>query len=50
VPLLFWGSAIRSGHYEEFARVVDLAPTLAQVLSVTPLERLDGHVLTRALR
>jgi predicted AlkP superfamily pyrophosphatase or phosphodiesterase len=50
VPLLFWGPAFRAGHYEEFSRVVDIAPTLARVLGVSPLERLDGHVLTRALR
>jgi predicted AlkP superfamily pyrophosphatase or phosphodiesterase len=50
VPLLFWGAPFRSGHYDEFARVVDLAPTLARVLNVPPLQRLDGHVLTRALR
>jgi predicted AlkP superfamily pyrophosphatase or phosphodiesterase len=50
VPVLFWGSAIRPGHYDEFARVVDMAPTLAQLLGVTPLQRLDGHVLTRAVR
>jgi hypothetical protein len=30
--------------------VVDLAPTLARVVGVQPLERLDGHVLTKALR
>jgi predicted AlkP superfamily pyrophosphatase or phosphodiesterase len=50
VPLLLWGSAIRPGRYDEFARVVDLAPTLAKIVGVPPLERLDGHVLTRALR
>jgi predicted AlkP superfamily pyrophosphatase or phosphodiesterase len=50
VPLLFWGRPFRSGHYDEFARVVDLAPTLAAVLGVPPLERLDGHPLVRALR
>ena len=50
VPLLFWGSAVRAGHFDEFARVVDIAPTLAQVLGVPPLQRLDGHVLTHALR
>ena len=50
VPLLFWGSAFRVGHYDEFSRVVDIAPTLAHVLGVAPLERLDGHVLTRAVR
>src|SRR5690348_11706872 len=48
VPMLFWGSAIRTGHYDEFARVVDIAPTLAKIVGVPPLERLDGHVLTHA--
>ena len=50
VPLLFWGRGVRAGHYDEFARVVDIAPTLAHVLGIPPLERLDGHVLSRALR
>jgi len=50
VPLLFWGHGVRAGHYDEFARVVDIAPTLANVLGIPPLERLDGHVLSRALR
>ena len=50
VPVVFWGAAIRAGRYGEFARVVDIAPTIAHALGVPPLERLDGHVLTRALR
>ena len=50
VPLLFWGRAVRPGHYDEFARVVDLAPTLAGIIGVPPLEHLDGHILSRALR
>jgi len=50
VPLLFWGPAIRPGHYAEFARVVDIAPTLARIVGVPPLERLDGHVLSHAMR
>jgi predicted AlkP superfamily pyrophosphatase or phosphodiesterase len=50
VPLLFWGRAFKTGHYGEFARVVDLAPTLAAVVGVPPLERLDGHPLSRAMR
>lgn len=50
VPLLFWGSAFRAGHYSEFARVADIAPTFARILGIPPLERLDGHVLTHALR
>jgi predicted AlkP superfamily pyrophosphatase or phosphodiesterase len=50
VPVVFWGAGVRAGHYGEFARVVDIAPTIAHTLGVPPLERLDGHVLTRALR
>jgi arylsulfatase A-like enzyme len=50
VPLLLWGAPIRAGHYGELARVVDIAPTFAQVLGIPPLERLDGHALTSALR
>jgi hypothetical protein len=50
VPLLFWGQPFRAGHYDEFTRVVDLAPTLAAVLDIPPLERLDGHPLSHAIR
>lgn len=50
VPILFYGPSIRPGHYTETARVVDMAPTLAHILGVPPLERLDGRVLTHVLR
>lgn len=50
VPMIFYGAPFRAGKYGEFSRVVDMAPTLARVLRVEPLERLDGHVLKRALR
>lgn len=50
VPMIFYGTNIKPGRYGEFARVVDIAPTLAAVLNVTPLERLDGHVLQHAIR
>lgn len=50
VPVIFYGANINPGRYGEFARVVDIAPTLAAVLNVTPLERLDGHVLQHAIR
>ncbi|MFL5577896.1 MAG: alkaline phosphatase family protein [Gemmatimonadaceae bacterium] len=50
VPLILYGAPFRPGRYEEPVRVVDLAPTLAHVLGVTPLERVDGRVLTEALR
>ena len=50
VPLIFYGSAFHPGRYDEFARVVDIAPTLARVLGVSPTEPLDGMVLQKALR
>jgi predicted AlkP superfamily pyrophosphatase or phosphodiesterase len=50
VPVLFWGQAFAPGRRREPARVVDMAPTLAHVLGVAPTERLDGRILTSALR
>jgi predicted AlkP superfamily pyrophosphatase or phosphodiesterase len=50
VPVLFHGAAFRPGRYARFARVVDMAPTLAAVLGVAPTEPLDGRVLRDALR
>ena len=50
VPLVFRGPGIRAGRVTGFARVVDLAPTLAALLGVRPLEPLDGRPLTAALR
>lgn len=48
--MIFYGPAFRPGRHGEFARVVDMAPTLAWVTGTNPTERLDGHVLTSALR
>ena len=50
VPILFYGSWFKPGRYPEFATVADMAPTLAAVAHVTPLEKLDGHVLQNAIR
>ena len=50
VPVIFYGAPFKAGKYDEFARVVDMAPTLAAVLNVQPLERLDGHVLRSSMR
>jgi arylsulfatase A-like enzyme len=50
VPLIFWGAPFAPGRYDERVRVVDLAPTLAQVLGVRVLERVDGVVLRQAIR
>ncbi|MCE9602232.1 MAG: alkaline phosphatase family protein [Gemmatimonadetes bacterium] len=45
VPVIFWGPGIARGRRAGEARVVDMAPTLATLLGITPLERLDGRAL-----
>jgi hypothetical protein len=50
VPIVFFGGPFKPGRYTQFTRTVDIAPTLAQALGVTPTEPLDGRVLTAALR
>lgn len=50
VPIIFMGEPFKSGVRDAgVARVVDIAPTLAHVLGVRPLERLDGRALDRIL-
>jgi len=50
VPVLFWGAGVVPGMYRDTVRIVDMAPTLAAILGVRPIERTDGHVLTRVVR
>jgi len=50
VPLILMGPGIRPGVYGAKAAVVDLGPTLAAVVGVTPTEPVDGRVLREALR
>jgi predicted AlkP superfamily pyrophosphatase or phosphodiesterase len=50
VPIIFYGSGVKPGRYDEFAAVVDMAPTLAAIVHVTPQERIDGHVLQHAVK
>ena len=49
VPLIFMGADIQRGTYERRVSAVDIAPTLARLLELTPAEPLDGHVLVEAL-
>ncbi len=42
VPVIFYGPGIAHSRRTEFVRTVDIAPTLAQLLGVKPLEKLDG--------
>lgn len=50
VPILFYGPPFKPGRYPGFTRTVDLGPTLAKVLGVTPTERLDGRILSQAIK
>lgn len=50
VPVLFYGPPFKPGRYDRFARVADLAPTLAWVTATRPTEKLDGVILWDALR
>ncbi len=45
VPIILWGAGIAPGVRTSPARVVDIAPTLAALLGVTPTEQLDGRPL-----
>jgi predicted AlkP superfamily pyrophosphatase or phosphodiesterase len=50
VPIIFSGAGIKPGRNTRRALVVDIAPTLAAIVGVRPMERLDGHVIREALR
>lgn len=50
VPVLFWGAGVRAGARPDTVRTVDIAPTLATIIGVKPLEKLDGVVLKKAVR
>ncbi|HXE90830.1 MAG TPA: alkaline phosphatase family protein [Terriglobales bacterium] len=49
VPLLFYGLPFRPGVYRQSVEPVDLAPTLASLLGITPPSHSVGRVLSEAL-
>ena len=49
VPLILWGKGIEAGTYAGRVATVDIAPTLAALLDLTPAEPVDGRVLREAL-
>jgi len=49
VPLILWGRGVKPGRYGRRANTVDIAPTLARLLGISPLSLLDGRVLAEAL-
>jgi predicted AlkP superfamily pyrophosphatase or phosphodiesterase len=50
VPIIFYGRWVKPGRYTTFVRVVDMGPTLAAIAGVKPTERMDGVVLTEAIK
>jgi hypothetical protein len=49
VPIAFYGMGIASQRIQRHVSTVDIAPTLAVLLRVSPLEPLDGHVLDEVI-
>ena len=49
VPLLLWGTGLRAGIYGTRVNTVDIAPTLARILGLSPLSVVDGRVLSEAI-
>jgi hypothetical protein len=42
IPIAFMGPGIAAGRHDRLVRSVDIAPTLAKLLGLTPAEALDG--------
>lgn len=49
IPVLFLGPGVKPGRYTMPIRSVDVAPTLAELAQVVPIERIDGTVLSQVL-
>ena len=50
IPILLMGPLVKPGRYTKPVFSVDIAPTLAEMLGIPPTEKVDGRVLTEALR
>ncbi|MDE2428078.1 MAG: alkaline phosphatase family protein, partial [Burkholderiales bacterium] len=51
VPLMIMGKPwFKAGNYGQYTEVVDLAPTLADLLRIRPPSASEGRILTEALR
>ena len=49
VPIAFYGPGIRARLIERPVSTVDIGPTLAALIGVTPTEAVDGHVLAEVI-
>ena len=50
VPIVFRGPGVKKGRVRRFVRTVDIGPTLAALIGVAPMEKLDGRVLREAMK
>ncbi|HEY2374912.1 MAG TPA: alkaline phosphatase family protein [Gemmatimonadaceae bacterium] len=50
IPIAFVGPGIHRGTYARVVRSVDIAPTLATLLGVSPMEALDGKPIPEVLQ
>ena len=50
IPILFMGPMVKPGRYTNPVYSVDIAPTLAEMLGISPTEKVDGRILTEVLR
>ncbi len=49
IPLIFMGSGIKSGTVKQQVRSIDIAPTLAALIHISPVQPVDGRSLTPAI-
>jgi arylsulfatase A-like enzyme len=49
IPIAFMGPGITPARYDRTVRSVDIAPTLAKLLGITPSEPLDGVPIDEVL-
>mgnify|MGYP003947073417 CR=1 FL=1 len=49
IPIAFMGPGIAPARYDRTVRSVDIAPTLAKLLGITPSEPLDGAAIDEVL-
>lgn len=50
VPLVFWGQGIKPQHWSGRVRTVDMAPTIAELLGISPSDSIDGRSLVNMIR
>lgn len=49
VPVVLYGKGVRAGHYGQDAHPIDVAPTIAALLELSPPASSEGRVLTEAV-